>query len=317
MDPIVFTYVEVLQKSSILPETASVYDICYEIKKHPDRHSSKLKSYITDSLSDYCNISRENCKKIDNISKKIVNAAIKSIREDIAFENKKFIFDIENVSSDESDASMMSLGSTRSTRSNATRERGRPRSITPQKRRGRPRSDSSSTSRTRSTNSLSTEENSYEIRSHGNSVAKELLEALENLKASQYQNKKKKYKSWWFILFIHAAERSVSPRCLISIMQLLKEMQPILFELDIPSESLLKQYKLAVPSLNEFQIKNFIQNHSRMTLCFDETPSRYNKCVAIGLFTPDGDFICVGIRQCSGNTGDTLLQDRLYKFHSL
>ena len=105
----------------------------------------------------------------------------------------------------------------------------------------------------------------------------------------------------YFLISLFAGQRPFNPLC----------------QLDIPSESLLKQYKLAVPSLNEFQIKNFIQNHSRMTLCFDETPSRYNKCVAIGLFTPDGDFLCVGIRQCSGNTGDTLLQDRLYKFLSL
>lgn len=319
MDPISFTYCEILRESSILPQSASISEICNEIYKRPGRYEKKLKDYLTTSLSEYGPVSRSNCQKVINISKKCLNAAQKSVKENIQFEDKKVIFVIETVSDDDSDQSDVSMASVSSRSMNTRsgpRERGRPRSITPQKRRsGRPRSNSSSTSRDNSNNGGTSEVQSYEIRSRGNSELQEILESMENLKADFHINKKKKFKTWWFLIYLTAAERGVSPRSLLAILELLKELQPILIEMDIPSESLLRQYKLGVPILNELQIKSFMESHDRFTLCFDESPSRYEKVIALGLFSADGNFLCIGVQQCSGKTGESLFKDRFqYKY---
>ena len=87
-----------------------------------------------------------------------------------------------------------------------------------------------------------------------------------------------------------------------------QQLQPILTDLDIPSESYLKSLKLPISDLNHVQIENFISKHERYTLCFDETPSRYSKA-AVGLYSPDGDFCCIGIEQCTGKSGEDLLRD--------
>ena len=301
------TYKNILLNSSIL-DNASLSAICTECKKHPDRAFKKMKEYLKNSLENYGPVTRDNNKNIYNVANKCLTAATQAAEKNENLVDKKAIFEIdESNHSDDSDCSMMSTDSNfMGTRSNP---RGRPRSITPNKRgRGRPRSNSGSLTRSSSSHSLQ-ENNSYEIRSHGNAIAADFLASIEHLKADRYSNKKKHYKSWWFLLFIHAAERGVSPASLVSIMELLQEVQPILDSMEIPSVSLLKQYKLSVPFLNEVLIKNFLSKHDRYCICFDESPSRYAKVVAVGLFTPDGDFLCLDVRTCSGTTGDTLAND--------
>ena len=306
MDAIEFTYTEILLGSKISTSSSSIEEICDEIGRHQDRYEKNLKDFLTTSLCEYSPVSRPNCQKIINISKKIITAAIKSYHNKTKFENKRVIFDIALVPSDDSDSdvSMTSVGSSMSTRSN-TRQRGRPRSVTPKKPRGRQRSNSSSTSRD---NSAKLEPNSYEIRSRGNSDLKEILESITLLEPEEHKNKKKRFKPFWFLLLVKSVEKGVSPRSLIAILELLKELQPVLISMDIPSESLLQQYKLAIPILNEVQIQSFIDAHTNFTLCYDESPSRYDKCLAVGLYSTDGNFLCIGVQQCSGNTGDTLLQ---------
>lgn len=306
MDCVQFTYTEILRNSILSPQS-SIEEICGEVRKHQEGCHKKIKKFLTDSLAEYSRISRANSKKITNITQKCMTAAIKADKTKSKLEDKRVIFSIDDVSSDDSDVSMASVSSSMSTRSSVGR--GRPRSISPQKRlRGRPRSNSSSTSRDRS---LIQEQNSYEIRSRGNSELSDLLESIQLLEAGEYTNKKKKYRSYWFILTVKAFEKNVSPRSLIAILELLKEMQPILSTMDIPSESLLTQYKLAIPSLNELQISTFMEAADRFTLAYDETPSNYTKCLGVGLFSEDGNFICIGVQECSGNTGDSLYKVRL------
>lgn len=101
----------------------------------------------------------------------------------------------------------------------------------------------------------------------------------------------------------------MSAASLRAIFLVLQECQPILGDMDIPSESYLKNLKLAVNDLNSLQIENYVASHRSFTFCFDETPTRYSKAVACGLYSRDGDFLCIGIEPVSGNNAEHLLED--------
>ena len=221
MDPLRLKYYDIIKGASI--SSGGLTAACQEIVKHQERYISNVRNFIRSEYEKFGErVTQRTNTKIHTAAKGVIRLAIKSAKENNYDEIRQKIavidfqddqsassdsdFSISSKSSTRSRASAMSTTSSRSLMSGIMEStssrghgRGRPRSNSPSK--GRPRGRGHG--RGDNSSARDSYQNSYELRSNYlDSETSSLMEMLEELKADRFPNKMKKYKTFWFHVFL-------------------------------------------------------------------------------------------------------------------